>query len=82
MLNWGFNAQQAIDLPNFGSFAGPSLLEERRFAPATLNALKALAAEVHEQAMTSCLQPIQKPQDGFFGGAGPRSKEIVRRVLQ
>jgi gamma-glutamyltranspeptidase/glutathione hydrolase len=35
MLNWGLNAQQAIDLPNFGSLNGPSLL---RFIPATVEA--------------------------------------------
>ena len=32
MLHWGLNAQQAIDLPNFGSMNGPTLLEEKRFA--------------------------------------------------
>jgi gamma-glutamyltranspeptidase/glutathione hydrolase len=32
-LNWGLNPQRAIDLPNFGSLNGPSLLEEKRFPP-------------------------------------------------
>jgi gamma-glutamyltranspeptidase/glutathione hydrolase len=35
-LNWGLNAQQAIDLPNFASLNGPSILEEKRFSPATV----------------------------------------------
>ena len=78
VLNWGLNAQQAIDLPNFGSLGGPSLLEEKRFAPATVDALKARGAEVREQAMTSGLQAIQKTPDGFFGGADPRREGIVR----
>jgi gamma-glutamyltranspeptidase / glutathione hydrolase len=50
-LNWGLNAQQAIDLPNFASLNGPSLLEEKRFAPATVEALKARGAEVRELNM-------------------------------
>jgi gamma-glutamyltranspeptidase/glutathione hydrolase len=35
-LPWGLNAQQAIDLPNFGSFNGPTVLEAGRFPPATV----------------------------------------------
>ena len=76
-LNWGLNAQQAIDLPNFGSLNGPSLLEEKRFAPATLEALKARGAEVREINMTSGLQAIQKTDTGFFGGADPRREGVV-----
>ncbi len=76
-LNWGLNAQQAIDLPNFGSNNGPSLLEEKRFAPATVDALRARGAEVREQAMTSGLQAIQKTSGGFFGGADPRREGVV-----
>ena len=76
-LNWGLNAQQAIDLPNFGSLNGPSLLEENRFSPATVEALKARGAEVREMNMTSGLQAIQKTEKGFFGGADPRREGIV-----
>ena len=78
VLNWGLNAQQAIDLPNFASLNGPSLLEENRFAPATVEALRARGAEVREQAMTSGLQAIQKTPGGFFGGADPRREGLVR----
>ena len=76
-LNWGLNAQQAIDLPNFGSLNGPSLLEEKRFAPATVEALRARGAEVREMNMTSGLQAIQKTGIGFFGGADPRREGVV-----
>ncbi len=78
MLNWGLNAQQAIDLPNFGSLGGPSLLEEKRFAPATVEALRARGAEVREMPMTSGLQAIEKTPGGFFGGADPRREGVVR----
>jgi len=77
VLNWGLNAQQAIDLPNFASLNGPSLLEEERFPSATVEALRARGAEVREQAMTSGLQAIQKTPAGFFGGADPRREGIV-----
>ncbi len=76
-LNWGLNAQQAIDLPNFGSLNGPSLLEEKRFSPATVEALRARGAEVREQNMNSGLQAIQKTDKGFFGGADPRREGVV-----
>ena len=77
MLNWGLSAQQAIDLPNFGSLGGPSLLEEKRFAPATVEALRARGAEVREQPMTSGLQAIEKTPGGFSGGADPRREGVV-----
>jgi len=76
-LNWGLNAQQAIDLPNFGLLDGPSLLEENRFAAATIEALRARGAEVREMNMTSGLQAIQKTEKGFFGGADPRREGVV-----
>ncbi len=76
-INWGLNAQQAIDLPNFGSLNGPSLLEEKRFAPATVEALRNRGAEVREMNMTSGLQAIQKTDKGFFGGADPRREGVV-----
>lgn len=81
VLNWGLLPQQAIDLPNFGSLNGPTLLEENRFAPPTVEALRARGAEVHELAMTSGLQAITrgvihgKPM--WLGGADPRREGVV-----
>ena len=77
VLNWGMNVQQAIDLPNFGSLNGPTLLEEKRFVPETAQALRARGAEVREQAMTSGAQAIQSMPDGWFGGADPRREGVV-----
>ena len=76
-LNWGLNAQQAINLPNFGSLNGPSLLEEKRFPAATVAALRLRGAEVREVGMTSGLQAIQSTSSGFFGGADPRREGVV-----
>lgn len=76
-LHWGLNAQQAIDLPNFGSVNGPTLLEARRFPTATLEALKARGHEMREIDMTSGLQAIERVPGGYFGGADPRREGLV-----
>jgi gamma-glutamyltranspeptidase/glutathione hydrolase len=76
-LNWGLNAQQAIDLPNFGSLNGPTLLEEKRFGPQTLSALKARDHTVVELPMPSGLQAIERTPTGYFGGADPRREGVV-----
>jgi len=77
VLNWGLNMQQAINLPNFGSLNGPTLLEEKRFPRATVEALRTRGHEVRELNMTSGLQGIQRTPNGFFGGADPRREGIV-----
>lgn len=77
VLNWNLNAQQAIDLPNFGSNNGPTLLEQKRFAAPVVQALQARGHEVREQDMTSGLQAIQRTATGWFGGADPRREGVV-----
>ncbi len=77
VLNWGMNVQQAIDLPNFGSLNGPTLLEEKRFDPPEIAALRRHGATVREQAMTSGVQAIQAMPGGWFGGADPRREGVV-----
>ena len=80
-LNWGLSPQRAIDLPNFGSLNGPSLLEEKRFPTATVDALRTRGAEVREQNMTSGLQAIMRGtsngQSVLLGGADPRREGVV-----
>ncbi len=83
-LNWGLNAQEAINLPNFGSLNGPSILEAKRFSPALVDALKAKGHEIREVDMTSGLQAIERTTapnssiySGFFGGADPRREGVV-----
>jgi gamma-glutamyltranspeptidase/glutathione hydrolase len=81
VLNWGMLPQQAIDLPNFGSLNGPTLLEEKRFAPTTVEALRTRGAEVRELAMTSGLQAITRSvihgKPMWLGGADPRREGLV-----
>ena len=83
-LNWDMNAQQAINLPNFGSLNGPSILEAKRFPASVVEALKAKGHEIREIEMTSGLQAIERTTstgaatyDGFFGGADPRREGVV-----
>jgi gamma-glutamyltranspeptidase/glutathione hydrolase len=76
-LNWGLNAQQAIDLPNFASMGGPLLLEADRFDMRVVDALKQRGHVVEQISMPSGLQAIMKTPDGFFGGADPRREGIV-----
>jgi gamma-glutamyltranspeptidase/glutathione hydrolase len=76
-LNWGLNAQQAINLPNFGSLNGPTVLEAGRFPAATVEALKAREHTVAEVPMASGLQAIERTAQGYFGGADPRREGVV-----
>ena len=76
-MHWGLNAQQAINLPNFGSLNGPTLLEAKGFPAATVDALKARGHEVREMDMTSGLQAIERTPTGWFGGADPRREGVV-----
>ena len=81
VLNWGLTPQQAINLPNFGSTNGPSLLEEKKFPPATVEALRTRGAEVREMNMTSGLQAITRAnvhgKPMWMGGADPRREGVV-----
>jgi gamma-glutamyltranspeptidase/glutathione hydrolase len=76
-LAFGLDAQRAIDLPNFGSYNGPTVLEQGRFGPATLQALKARGHTVREVELTSGLQAIERHPAGWLGGADPRREGWV-----
>ena len=81
VLNWGLTPQQAIDLPNFGTFNDNILLETGRFTPATTQTLKAQGHAVMETDLTSGLQTIMRsgltPSAPWLGGADPRREGIV-----
>lgn len=76
-LQWGLDAQRAIDLPNAGSYNGPTLLEKGRFPTATVEALRGRGHVVQETDLTSGLQAIQRTPSGWFGGADPRREGVV-----
>ena len=81
VLNWGLTPQTAINLPNFASLNGPTVLEDKRFPAITIDALKARGHEVREANMTSGLQAISRSPNqakpAWLGGADPRREGIV-----
>ncbi len=77
MLDWGLDAQRALDLPHAITLGGPAYLEAGRFPSATLEALRERGHEVEERELTSGLQAIQRTEEGYFGGADPRREGIV-----
>lgn len=76
-LAFGLDAQRAIDLPNFGSYNGPTVLEQGRFGAQTVQALQARGHTVREVELTSGLQAIERTAEGWLGGADPRREGLV-----
>ena len=76
-LDWGLDAQRAIDGPNYGSFNGPTVLEAGRFTTEVVAALKARGHVVVETDLPSGLQAISRTPTGWFGGADPRREGVV-----
>jgi gamma-glutamyltranspeptidase/glutathione hydrolase len=76
-LAWGLDAQQAVNLPNFGSLNGPTLLERGRFDGATLEALRARGHDVKEVDFPSGAQTLKRMPGGWSGGADPRRDGAV-----
>jgi gamma-glutamyltranspeptidase / glutathione hydrolase len=76
-LDWGLDAQAAIDVPNFGSLNGPTQLERGRFAPAFIDALKARGHAVQEAELGSGLQALRRTPEGWRGGADRRREGVV-----
>jgi gamma-glutamyltranspeptidase/glutathione hydrolase len=76
-LAWGLPVQQAIDLPNFGSLNGPTLLEAGRFPAATVEALRARGHEVREVDLTSGVHAVHRTGARLQGGADPRREGVA-----
>lgn len=77
MFDWRLNAQEAIDLPNFANYNGPSVLEQGRFPKEWIESLEAIGHELKSSPLTSGLQAIQKTATGYYGGADPRREGNV-----
>ncbi|WP_416140380.1 gamma-glutamyltransferase [Halomonas sp. HK25] len=77
MLDWGLDAQEALDLPHAITLGGPVFLEEGRFPAETLENLNARGHDASERELVSGLQAIQRTESGFFGGADPRREGVV-----
>lgn len=77
-LAWGLPPQAALDAPNFGSVGGALVLEAGRFAPATLEALRARGQRVGESALTSGTHLVTRTNAGLAGAADPRREGAAR----
>jgi gamma-glutamyltranspeptidase/glutathione hydrolase len=76
-LDWRLDIQAAIELPNFGSRNGPTLLEQgsryERLAPFLLQR----GHQVETIVLTSGLHGIERTRSGWRGGADPRRDGTV-----
>jgi gamma-glutamyltranspeptidase/glutathione hydrolase len=81
VLQWGLTPQIAIDMPNFGTFGGPLIVEADRFPTPTIEALQRLGHTVKGSELTSGLQAIQRGEahgrPALLGGADPRREGVV-----
>jgi gamma-glutamyltranspeptidase/glutathione hydrolase len=78
VLDWQLDIQQAIDLPNFGSRNGPTLIERGSRYEALAPALAERGHEVRMLELESGLHGIERVPGGWRGGADPRREGVVR----
>ncbi len=77
-LDWGLDIQAAIELPNFGSRNGPTLIEQgSRYEPLGVP-LSGLGHQVDTIPLTSGLHGIERISGGWRGGADPRRDGAVK----
>jgi gamma-glutamyltranspeptidase/glutathione hydrolase len=77
-LDWGLDIQAAIDLPNFGSRNGPTLIEQGSRYEGFAAALTDRGHQVDKIPLTSGLHGIERMTGGWRGGADPRRDGAVR----
>jgi gamma-glutamyltranspeptidase/glutathione hydrolase len=77
-LDWGLGMQAAIDLPNFGSRNGPTLIEQGSRYEGLAAPLEARGHQVDRIPLTSGLHGIERIGGGWRGGADPRREGAVR----
>jgi len=77
--DWGMDVQQAVALPNFGSFnSGPMLLEDGLFPASTIAGLLAHGQRVRQADLPSGIQAIERRGTAWFGAADPGRDGVVR----
>jgi gamma-glutamyltranspeptidase/glutathione hydrolase len=78
MLDWKLDIQSALELPNFGSRNGPTLLERSTSYEALQGELEKRNHLVELAPLTSGLHGIERVPGGWRGGADPRREGGVR----
>ena len=77
-LDWGLDIQSAIELPNFGSRNGPTLIEQAsRYEQLALD-LAQLGHQVEQVPLMSGLHGIERVAGEWRGGADPRRDGVAR----
>jgi gamma-glutamyltranspeptidase/glutathione hydrolase len=77
-LDWGLDMQAAIDLPNYGSRNGPTLIELGSRYEALAPALEQRGHQVERIVLQSGLHGIERVRGGWRAGADPRRDGAVR----
>ena len=76
-LDWGLDAQAAIDVPNFGNRNGPTVLEEGT-PPALVAALQSRGHETQLAPLASGVHFIERVPGGWRGGADQRREGVAQ----
>jgi len=76
-LDWGLDAQAAIEAPNFGNRNGPTVLEEDVTPAGLVEALKARGHETQLAPLTSGVHAIERVPGGWRGAADPRREGVA-----
>ncbi len=77
-LDWGLDIQQAIEVPNFGSRNGPTLIEAGSSYEKMISDLGARGHETQAVPLQSGLHGIERVPGGWRGGADPRREGVAR----
>ncbi len=78
VLDWRLDVQSAIDLPNFGSRNGPTLLEQQSRYESLRAALQKRGHEIEMVPLPSGLHGIERVPGGWRGGADSRREGIAK----
>ncbi len=78
VLDWRLDVQSAIDLPNFGSRNGPTLLEQESRYESLRAALQKRGHDIEMVPLPSGLQGIERTEGGWRGGADSRREGIAK----
>jgi gamma-glutamyltranspeptidase/glutathione hydrolase len=77
LIDWKLDAQQAVDLPRYGSRNRATELEQGTSAEELVAPLKARGHDVRVQPQTSGLHVISITPGGLVGGADPRREGVA-----
>jgi gamma-glutamyltranspeptidase / glutathione hydrolase len=77
-LDWSLDIQSAIELPNFGSRNGPTLIEQGSGYEKLAPELAERGHQVERIPLTSGLHGIERVAGGWRGGADPRREGVAR----